>query len=227
MTDKIPELTLEPTAAAAEVPQLTLEPTAPAQPEKPAVEPVKIDDSMLSEAEKKAVEEFSKKIDLMDSGLVLQYGAAAQKNVASFSENALGSVRTKDLGQVGDALSQEGKDLAGLSSFGEAVFDGLLQRGHVQFCAQSRLCEGKGHIDIEVVVPTLEQLVGLDGDDDQQVAVGAAPLPQAALAADGEHLAVVDAGWHLDGASLADPNLAATVALGAGLGDDLAGAVAL
>jgi len=109
----IPELTLEPTAAAAEVPQLTLEPTAPAQPEKPAVEPVKIDDSMLSEAEKKAVEEFSKKIDLKDSNLVLQYGAAAQKNVASFSENALGSVRTKDLGQVGDSLAELVVELKG------------------------------------------------------------------------------------------------------------------
>ena len=106
MENRIPELTLEPTATAAEVPQLTLEPAAPAEPEKPAVEPVKIDDSMLSDAEKKAVEEFSKKIDLMDSGLVLQYGAAAQKNVASFSENALGSVRTKDLGAVGDSLTE-------------------------------------------------------------------------------------------------------------------------
>ncbi len=113
MENMIPELTLEPTAAAAEVPQLTLEPSAPAQPEKPAVEPVKIDDSMLSEAEKKAVEEFSKKIDLMDSGLVLQYGAAAQKNVASFSENALGSVRTKDLGQVGDSLAELVVELKG------------------------------------------------------------------------------------------------------------------
>ena len=113
MENMIPELTLEPTAAAAEVPQLTLEPTAPAQPEKPAVEPVKIDDSMLSEAEKMAVEEFSKKIDLMDSNLVLQYGAAAQKNVASFSENALGSVRTKDLGQVGDSLAELVVELKG------------------------------------------------------------------------------------------------------------------
>ena len=58
MENMIPELTLEPkTAVAADVPQLTLEPSAPAQPEKPAVEPVKIDDSMLNEAEKKAAEQ--------------------------------------------------------------------------------------------------------------------------------------------------------------------------
>lgn len=93
----IPELTLDPAAAAAqEVPSLTLDPAAtPAAPapEKPEVKPVELDDSMLSEAEKKAVEEFSKKIDVMDSNLILQYGAAAQKNVAGFSESALASVQ--------------------------------------------------------------------------------------------------------------------------------------
>ena len=113
----IPELTLDPTAAAAaEVPQLTLEPTTPAQPEKPAAEPVQLDDSMLNDAEKKAVEEFAKKIDLMDSSLVLQYGAAAQKNVASFSENALSSVRTKDLGEVGESLSELVVELKGFGA---------------------------------------------------------------------------------------------------------------
>ena len=119
----MPELTLTPdtTAAAEEVPTLTLEPSAPATPaapehEKPAAEPVKLDDSMLSDAEKKAVEEFSRKIDIMDSNMILQYGAAAQKNVASFSESALSSVRTKDLGEVGKSLSELVVELKG---FGE------------------------------------------------------------------------------------------------------------
>ena len=119
----MPELTLTPDTAAAaeEVPTLTLEPSAPATPaapapEKPAAEPVKLDDSMLSDAEKKAVEEFSRKIDIMDSNMILQYGAAAQKNVASFSESALSSVRTKDLGEVGKSLSELVVELKG---FGE------------------------------------------------------------------------------------------------------------
>ena len=115
----IPELTLDPAAAAAPVPELTLEPAAtPAapEPEKPEVKPVELDDSMLSEAEKKAVEDFSKKIDVMDSNLILQYGAAAQKNVAGFSESALSSVRTKDLGEVGKSLSELVVELKG---FGE------------------------------------------------------------------------------------------------------------
>ena len=118
-----PELTLGTgTAAAAEEIKLTLgdTPVTPATPaveeKKPEAEPVKLDDSMLSESEKMAVEEFARKIDIMDSSLVLQYGAAAQKNVAGFSENALASVRTKDLGEVGKSLS----DLVGeLKEFGE------------------------------------------------------------------------------------------------------------
>ena len=120
----MPELTLNPNAAEA-VPTLTLEPeldtpATPAppvvEPAKPEAEPVKLDDSMLTEAEKKVVEDFSKKIDIMDSNLVLQYGAAAQKNVAGFSENALASVRTKDLGEIGDSLSELVVELKG---FGE------------------------------------------------------------------------------------------------------------
>ena len=116
----IPELTLTPGAAQEAVPELTLSPAAqeqPAQePEKPEVTPVQMDENLLSDAEKKAVEDFSKKIDLTDSQLVLQYGAAAQKNVAGFSENALNSVRTKDLGEVGKSLSDLVVELRG---FGE------------------------------------------------------------------------------------------------------------
>ena len=116
------ELTLTPNASAAAgaVPELTLDPSAPAapapEPAKPEVKPVEIDDSMLSEAEKKAVEDFSRKIDVMDSNMILQYGAAAQKNVAGFSENALKSVRTKDLGEIGRSLSELVVELKG---FGE------------------------------------------------------------------------------------------------------------
>ena len=114
-----PELTLAPTAAEA-VPSLTLEPelstpATPAAPEpaKPAAEPVQLDDSMLTEAEKQVVEDFARKIDVTDSNLVLQYGAAAQKNVAGFSENALASVRTKDLGEIGESLSELVVELKG------------------------------------------------------------------------------------------------------------------
>jgi uncharacterized protein YaaN involved in tellurite resistance len=141
MTDdvnKMPELTLESTetaaAAAQAVPELTLDgasaaptPAAPApEAAKPQVVPVEMDEKLLTDQEKAAVEEFSKKIDLTDSNLILQYGAAAQKNVAGFSENALSSVRTKDLGEVGKSLSElvvelkgfgEGEEKKGLAGF--------------------------------------------------------------------------------------------------------------
>ena len=117
--NKIPELTLEPTAAATAVPELTMEtaiptPAAPApEPAKKEADPVEMDERLLTEEEKKAVEEFSKKIDIGDSNLVLQYGAAAQKNIASFSESALNSVRTKDLGEIGKSLSDLVVELKG------------------------------------------------------------------------------------------------------------------
>ena len=121
MSDELnmtPELTLDPTgsaAAQAAAPELTLDPTPAADTasaeEQAALQAkrdanaVKLDESMLSEAERKMVDEFSQKIDVTDSNLVLQYGAAAQKNIAAFSESALNNVKTKDLGEVGDALS--------------------------------------------------------------------------------------------------------------------------
>ena len=123
--------------AAPEAPALTLDPGAAAQEAAPVQgEPVlseeerqkqrdanavKLDESMLTEAERKMVDEFAQKIDVTDSSVVLQYGAAAQKNIASFSENALNSVRTKDLGEVGEALSSLVVELKG---FGQEEDEG-------------------------------------------------------------------------------------------------------
>ena len=126
-TDMIPELTLTPnldTAAAAQAPSLTLEPqAAPAAPQLSQEEAaMALDESQLSETERKMVDDFAQKIDLTDSNLVLQYGAAAQKNIANFSESSLNSVRTKDLGEVGDALA----GLVGeLQNFGQEEKTGI------------------------------------------------------------------------------------------------------
>ena len=76
-----PALTLEPDLSVPAVPTLTLdpEPAPPAQEEKkPAVEPEPMD-AGLSPEEKKAVDEFAEKIDLRNSTVVLQYGAARKK----------------------------------------------------------------------------------------------------------------------------------------------------
>ena len=93
-------------------PTLTLEPTAEAP--KPAelissaekkVEAPAFSMESLSEAERKAVEDFAKKINIEDTNTVLQYGAGAQKNISEFSGAALNTVRTKDMGEVGDMLT--------------------------------------------------------------------------------------------------------------------------
>lgn len=93
-----PTLTLNPFAADSQ------EEMVRAEQAKPVEKPV-FDDSMLTGAEKKMVDDFAKQIDLHNSAAILQYGAGAQKKMADFSESALENVRTKDLGEVGDMLS--------------------------------------------------------------------------------------------------------------------------
>ena len=126
-----PELTLEPTATAVEIPTLTLTPEAPEVPqvEEKKVEPVNMDEDLLTEEEKKAVEDFSHKIDIRDTNMILQYGAAAQKSVANFSENALNNVRNKDLGEIGEDLSKLVVELKGFGGEEKKGLMGLFKKG--------------------------------------------------------------------------------------------------
>ena len=64
-----------------------------------------MDDSMLSEEEKRMVNEFVEKIDLRNSNAMLQYGAGTQKKMADFSDKALENVKTKDMGEIGDMIT--------------------------------------------------------------------------------------------------------------------------
>lgn len=64
-----------------------------------------LQEANLTEEEKKLVNDFSEKIDITNSQLVLQYGAAAQNKISGFSESTLDKVKTKDLGEIGDAVS--------------------------------------------------------------------------------------------------------------------------
>lgn len=64
-----------------------------------------MDDSMLSEEQKQMVSEFVEKIDLRNSNAILQYGAGTQKKMADFSEKALENVKTKDMGEIGDMIT--------------------------------------------------------------------------------------------------------------------------
>ena len=155
----MPELTLDASAVAqAETPQLVLGNEAPAAPEpEKKVEPVKIDESMLTEAERKMVDDFSKKIDIGDSQMVLQYGAAAQKSVASFSESALNAVRTKDLGEVGDTLSDLVVELKGFGEEEEkgGIFGFFKKTSNKLEVMKAQY--GKAEANVEKIARSLEQ----------------------------------------------------------------------
>ncbi len=71
---------------------------------------------VLTPEEQKMVDDFASKIDLNNTQMILQYGAGSQKKIADFSENALQSIRTKDMGEMGDMLSRVTAELA---DFGE------------------------------------------------------------------------------------------------------------
>lgn len=94
-----------------EAPALTLEPFAqeevPAEAVKEEKKPDELESlrGILSPKEQEQVEAFVKQIDVTNSQLVLQYGASAQKKIADFSEAALGNVRSKDLGEIGNDLA--------------------------------------------------------------------------------------------------------------------------
>ena len=160
MTDNMmPELTLEPTAAAEAVPQLTLEPPAPEvpEPEEKKIEPVEMDEKLLTDEEKKAVEEFSHKIDVRDTNMILQYGAAAQKSVAGFSESALNNVRSKDLGEIGQDLSRLVVELKGFGDGEEKKgLMGLFKKAGNRL-ESMKAQYGKVEANVEKIAQSLEQ----------------------------------------------------------------------
>ena len=100
---------------AAEVPQLVFgaEPEfAPAEEVKPVeAKPVQsaaqaiVNNDILTDAEKKAVQQLQKQINISDTNAILQYGVGTQKKMSEFSDAALQTVRTRDLGEVGDMLT--------------------------------------------------------------------------------------------------------------------------
>ena len=106
------------------------EPAAPAADqvrsiqEQPAPAPVaerapRLDDSQLTPAERKAIEDFLEKLDVTNPDHVLLFGADAQKKIADFSDTALDAVKTQDTGEVGDMLVNLVGELQGFEADAE------------------------------------------------------------------------------------------------------------
>ncbi len=140
-------------AAAPAAPTLTLTPDAVEEKkETPAID---MDEQLLSEAERKVVDDFSKKIDIRDSTQVLQYGVAAQKNVADFSTSALNKVSTKDLGEVGNTLSSLVVQLKN-NAPGEQKKRGFFQRAKISL-DEMKAQYSKAEANVDQVTKILEQ----------------------------------------------------------------------
>ena len=154
-TEYTPSLTLNPTQAAVQ--------EAPAAPQlvvaeqKPEVEPEKLDIERLSPAEQAAVREFSKQIDVTDTNLVLSYGSAAQKNISDFSGQALNKVRTKDIGEVGNMLSNLVVELKGLNEEEKAKgIKGLFKKAEKNL-AVTKAKFDKAEVNVDKITGQLQQ----------------------------------------------------------------------
>ena len=110
-----PSLTLD---AAPAAPTLTLDPAADEKviAESKKATPVQVEDTPLSPEEQKMVNDFAEKIDITNSQMVLQYGAASQKKLSDFSETALSRVRTKDMGETGELITSLISELQGFDA---------------------------------------------------------------------------------------------------------------
>ena len=114
------------------------------------------DQAGLTEAELKAVDDFSEKIDLKDSGIVLQYGSACQKKIAGFSDSALEGVRTKDLGAAGDMIANLMTELKGFSVDEEkrGLFSFIKKAGNEVTRLKARF--DKAEVNVDKITEMLE-----------------------------------------------------------------------
>ena len=126
-----------------------------AKEEKPA-EP-QLDESVLSAEERAMVDDFSKQIDVRNSAAIMQYGVGTQKKMADFSEDALDKVRTKDLGEVGDLLSDVVTELESFDATEEEKgFLGFFKRGANKL-ESMKAKYAKAETNVEKIVENLEQ----------------------------------------------------------------------
>ena len=149
----IPSLTLEPNATA--VAAVAEEQKEEVQEEIPVERP---ELEKLSPAEQAAVKEFSKKIDILTTEQVLNYGSNAQKNISEFSDSALNAVRTKDLGEVGTMLSDLVVELKGMN-FDPEQKKGLLGLFNKakQDIASVKAQYDKAEVNVDKIVEQLER----------------------------------------------------------------------
>ena len=148
-TQKAPELTLDPFGTSAAEVKAEDVPAVETAVQEPSYE------DMLTEEERAKVDEFSKSIDITNSSLVMQYGAAAQQKIAEFSDSALENVKTKDFGEVGNMLSNLVVELKGITDDDAKGFKGLFKRTRKNVEAMKARYQ-KAEKSVDSIVSSLE-----------------------------------------------------------------------
>ena len=145
--DTVPSLTLEPELE--EKQELTVKEEAA-----PVAEPIQ--QPVLTEQEQKMVSDFAAKIDLENTTQILQYGAAAQKKMADFSDAALANVKTQDLGEVGDLIVNVVGELQGFDKEEQKGIFGFFKKQSDKLeLMKSRYA--KAEVNVEKISDALQQ----------------------------------------------------------------------
>jgi len=115
-----------------ETPSLTLEPDLGEFEKKEEVLPKKQTQKeevpVLTPEEQKMVNDFAAKIDIENTNQILQYGAGTQKKMADFSDTALENVKTQDLGEIGELISNVVGELKDFDEQEEGKFFGFFRK---------------------------------------------------------------------------------------------------
>ncbi|MBO4414544.1 MAG: toxic anion resistance protein, partial [Lachnospiraceae bacterium] len=149
-------LTLEPTLTLSQSTEAQAAQTAADKQAQREANAVKLDEEMLTDEEKRIVEEFSQKIDITDSNQVMTYGSAAQKNIANFSESALKSVKTQDLGEIGEDLAALVVELKNMDQEEKKGLFGFIQKKKKDLEAM-KASYSKAEVNVDKIVNKLEE----------------------------------------------------------------------
>ena len=156
MSNEFSELQNTPTLTFGEAAPTEQSEAATAVMEAPEPADVQLTESVLTEEEKKLVDEFSQKIDVRNSGAILQYGAGSQKKMADFSEKALENVRTKDMGEVGNMIAGLVTELQSFDvSEDDKGFLGLFKKQTNKVAALKAKYD-KAEVNVDKICKTLE-----------------------------------------------------------------------
>ena len=143
-----------------ETPSLTLEPDLGEFEKKEEVIPQKQlqkeEVPVLTPEEQKMVNDFATKIDIENTNQILQYGAGTQKKMADFSDTALENVKTQDLGEIGELISNVVGELKDFDVQEEGKFFGFFRK-QTSKIENLKNKYDKAQVNVEKITDSLQQ----------------------------------------------------------------------